>query len=195
MGSYYNYMLTESRKADMQDLANEIQSMVRVIADHPKPGIMYQDMASIFQSPHGLKKVMSYFEKSIVSNGITYDRIVGLDARGFPMAGALSASTGKPFAMARKKGKLPGETIFTEYELEYGTDELHLQSDSVLDNDRVLVIDDVIATGGTLEAATSLIERMNGNVVGILSIMDLTFLGGSEKLKAKGYPVFSILSE
>ena len=97
--------------------------------------------------------------------------------------------------MARKKGKLPGKTIHTEYELEYGTDELHLQSDSVLEGDRVLVIDDVIATGGTLEAATSLIERMNGEVVGILSIMDLTFLGGSKKLKAKGYPVFSILSE
>jgi len=97
--------------------------------------------------------------------------------------------------MARKKGKLPGETISTEYELEYGTDELHLQTDSVLDDDRVLIIDDVIATGGTLLAATSLIERMNGNIVGIHSIMDLTFLGGSDKLRAKGYPVFSILSE
>lgn len=174
---------------------DEIQAMVRVIPNHPKPGIMYQDMASIFQHPQGLLKVMTVFKNHINANGVEYDRIVGLDARGFPMAGALSATTGIPFAMARKKGKLPGETISTEYELEYGTDELHLQSDSVLDNDRVLVIDDVIATGGTLEAATSLIERMNGEVVGILSIMDLTFLGGSEKLRAKGYPVFSILSE
>jgi adenine phosphoribosyltransferase len=172
-------------------LNDEIQAMVRVVPDHPQPGIMYQDMASIFSHPEGLTKVIQLFQEQ----NIEYDRIVGLDARGFPMAGALSAMTGKPFAMARKKGKLPGETIFTEYELEYGTDELHLQSDSVLEGDRVLVIDDVIATGGTLEAATSLIERMNGEVVGILSIMDLTFLGGSEKLKAKGYPVFSILSE
>ena len=172
-------------------LNDEIQAMVRVVPDHPRPGVMYQDMASIFNHPEGLTKVIQLFQEQ----NIEYDRIVGLDARGFPMAGALSAITGKPFAMARKKGKLPGETIFTEYELEYGTDELHLQSDSVLDNDRVLVIDDVIATGGTLEAATSLIERMNGEVVGILSIMDLTFLGGSEKLRAKGYPVFSILSE
>ena len=172
-------------------LNDEIQAMVRVVPDHPQPGIMYQDMASIFNHPEGLNKVIQLFQEQ----NIEYDRIVGLDARGFPMAGALSAMTGKPFAMARKKGKLPGETIFTEYELEYGTDELHLQSDSVLEGDRVLVIDDVIATGGTLEAATSLIERMNGEVVGILSIMDLTFLGGSEKLKAKGYPVFSILSE
>jgi adenine phosphoribosyltransferase len=173
----------------------DIQSMVRVIPNHPRPGVMYQDMASIFNHPQGLLKVVTMFKNKINSNGINYDRIVGLDARGFPMAGALSAMTGKPFAMARKKGKLPGETIHTEYELEYGTDELHLQSDSVLEGDRVLVIDDVIATGGTLEAATSLIERMNGEVVGILSIMDLTFLGGSEKLRAKGYPVFSILSE
>ena len=170
---------------------DEIQAMVRVVPDHPQPGIMYQDMASIFNHPEGLAKVIQLFQEQ----NIEYDRIVGLDARGFPMAGALSAITGKPFAMARKKGKLPGETIFTEYELEYGTDELHLQTDSVLEGDRVLVIDDVIATGGTLEAATSLIERMNGEVVGILSIMDLTFLGGSEKLRAKGYPVFSILSE
>ena len=172
-------------------LNDEIQAMVRVVPDHPQPGIMYQDMASIFNHPEGLAKVIQLFQEQ----NIEYDRIVGLDARGFPMAGALSAITGKPFAMARKKGKLPGETIFTEYELEYGTDELHLQTDSVLEGDRVLVIDDVIATGGTLEAATSLIERMNGEVVGILSIMDLTFLGGSEKLRAKGYPVFSILSE
>ena len=172
-------------------LNDEIQAMVRVVPDHPQPGIMYQDMASIFNHPEGLAKVIQLFQEQ----NIEYDRIVGLDARGFPMAGALSAITGKPFAMARKKGKLPGETIFTEYELEYGTDELHLQTDSVLEGDRVLVIDDVIATGGTLEAATSLIERMNGEVVGILSIMDLTFLGGSEKLRANGYPVFSILSE
>ena len=169
--------------------------MVRVIPDHPRPGVMYQDMASIFNHPAGLRKVVLSFIQELENQEIEYDRIVGLDARGFPMAGALSAMSGKPFAMARKKGKLPGETIHTEYELEYGTDELHLQTDAVLDNDRVLVIDDVIATGGTLEAATSLIERMNGEVVGILSIMDLTFLGGSEKLRAKGYPVFSILSE
>ena len=172
-------------------LSEEIQAMVRVVPDHPQPGIMYQDMASIFNHPEGLNKVIQMFQ----IQDIEYDRIVGLDARGFPLAGALSAITGKPFAMARKKGKLPGETISTEYELEYGTDELHLQIDSVLDNDRVLVIDDVIATGGTLLAATSLIERMNGNIVGILSIMDLTFLGGSDKLRNKGYPVFSILSE
>ena len=172
-------------------LSNEIQEMVRVVPDHPQPGIMYQDMASIFNHPSGLTNVVQAFQEQ----NIIFDRIVGLDARGFPMAGALSAITGKPFAMARKKGKLPGETIFTEYELEYGTDELHLQNDSVLDGDRVLVIDDVIATGGTLLAATSLIERLNGNVVGILSIMDLTFLSGSDKLRAKGYPVFSILSE
>ena len=172
-------------------LSNEIQEMVRVVPDHPRPGVMYQDMASIFNHPSGLTKVVQAFQEQ----NIIFDRIVGLDARGFPMAGALSAITGKPFAMARKKGKLPGETIFTEYELEYGTDELHLQNDSVLDGDRVLVIDDVIATGGTLLAAASLIERLNGNVVGILSIMDLTFLSGSDKLRAKGYPVFSILSE
>lgn len=176
-------------------LNDEIQAMVRVVPDHPRPGVMYQDMASIFNHPDGLYKVIQLFEEHIHDTDTYYNRIVGLDARGFPMAGALSARTGKPFAMARKKGKLPGKTIHTEYELEYGTDELHLQSDSVLEGDRVLVIDDVIATGGTLEAATSLIERMNGEVVGILSIMDLTFLGGSKKLKAKGYPVFSILSE
>ena len=172
-------------------LSEEIQAMVRVVPNHPQPGIMYQDMASIFNHPLGLTKVVQAFQ----GQNINYDRIVGLDARGFPMAGALSAITGKPFVMARKKGKLPGETISTEYELEYGTDELHLQTDSVLDDDRVLIIDDVIATGGTLLAATSLIERMNGNIVGIHSIMDLTFLGGSDKLRAKGYPVFSILSE
>ena len=97
------------------------------------------------------------YETEIAYN---YNRIIGLDARGFVLAGALSADMGSdPFAMARKKGKLSGETIFKEYELEYGTDELHLQTDSVLEGDRVLIIDDVIATGGTLEAATSLVKE------------------------------------
>lgn len=175
--------------------SSAIQNMVRVVPNHPRPGVQYQDMASIFQHPEGLKLVVNVFKDIITVQQLEFDRIVGLDARGFPMAGALSAMTGKPFAMARKKGKLPGETIFTEYELEYGTDELHLQSDSVLEGDRVLVIDDVIATGGTLEAATSLINRFNAETIGILSIMDLTFLGGSDKLSSQGYKVFSILSE
>lgn len=178
-------------------LTNEIQKMVRVVPDHPKPGIMYQDMASVFNARGGMSKCMTLIKQWLYDTEIaySYNRIVGLEARGFPLAGALSADMDRPFAMARKKGKLPGETIFTEYELEYGMDELHLQSDSVLEGDRVLVVDDVIATGGTLEAVTSLIERFGANTVGIVSIMDLTFLGGAEKLKAKGIPVFSILSE
>jgi adenine phosphoribosyltransferase len=97
--------------------------------------------------------------------------------------------------MARKKGKLPGETIFTEYELEYGTDELHLQIDAIQKNDKVLVIDDVIATGGTLEAVIELTNRFEANVVGILSIMELEFLGGGAKLRDSGYNVYSILQE
>ena len=124
-----------------------------------------------------------------------YDKIVGLDARGFPMAGALSASTGIPFSMARKKGKLPGETIFTEYELEYGTDELHLQKGAIEKGDKVLILDDVIATGGTLEAVITLTDRFQADVVGILSIMELEFLGGGAKLRDSGYNVYSILQE
>ena len=178
-------------------LKQDIQSMVRVVPDHPKPGIMYQDMASIFNTQQGIGKCMTMIKDWMYETEIAYNynRIVGLDARGFVLAGALSADMGRPFAMARKKGKLPGETLFTKYELEYGTDELHLQTDSVLEGDRVLVVDDVIATGGTLEAATSLIERMKAETVGIVSIMDLTFLGGSAKLKSKGYKVYSILEE
>lgn len=180
-----------------EDLVKDIQAMVRVVPDHPKPGIMYQDMASIFNNPNGLSKVMTLIKQWMYETEIAYNynRIVGLDARGFPMAGYLSADMNRPFAMARKKGKLPGETIFTEYELEYGTDELHLQTDSVLEGDRVLVLDDVIATGGTLEAVTSLITRMGAETIGIASIMDLTFLGGSDKLKSKGYNIYSILKE
>ena len=178
-------------------LKQDIQSMIRVVPDHPKPGIMYQDMASIFNTPQGIGKCMQMIKDWMYDTEVAYkyNRIVGLDARGFVLAGALSADMGRPFAMARKKGKLPGETIFREYELEYGTDELHLQTDSVLEGDRVLVVDDVIATGGTLEAATSLIERMKAETIGIVSIMDLTFLGGSAKLKSKGYKVYSILEE
>ena len=152
-------------------------------------------MASIFNAPKGVQDVMSLFNDYITDNKIEFNKIVGLDARGFPMAGALSSQTGIPFSMARKKGKLPGETIFTEYELEYGTDELHLQIDAIQKNDKVLVIDDVIATGGTLEAVIELTNRFEANVVGILSIMELEFLGGGAKLRDSGYNVYSILQE
>ena len=172
-----------------------IQNLIRVIPDHPRPGVLYQDMASIFNAPKGLQNVMSLFNDYITDNKIEFDKIVGLDARGFPMAGALSASTGIPFSMARKKGKLPGETIFTEYELEYGTDELHLQKGAIEKGDKILVIDDVIATGGTLEAVITLTDRFQADVVGILSIMELEFLGGGAKLRDSGYNVYSILQE
>ena len=172
-----------------------IQNLIRVIPDHPRPGVLYQDMASIFNAPKGVQDVMSLFNDYITDNKIEFNKIVGLDARGFPMAGALSSQTGIPFSMARKKGKLPGETIFTEYELEYGTDELHLQIDAIQKNDKVLVIDDVIATGGTLEAVIELTNRFEANVVGILSIMELEFLGGVAKLRDSGYNVYSILQE
>ena len=172
-----------------------IQNLIRVIPDHPRPGVLYQDMASIFNAPKGLQNVMSLLNDYITDNKIEFNKIVGLDARGFPMAGALSASTGIPFSMARKKGKLPGETIFTEYELEYGTDELHLQKGAVEKGDKILVIDDVIATGGTLEAVITLTDRFQADVVGILSIMELEFLGGGAKLRDSGYNVYSILQE
>jgi len=172
-----------------------IQNLIRVIPDHPRPGVLYQDMASIFNAHRGVQDVMSLFNDYITDNKIEFNKIVGLDARGFPMAGALSSQTGIPFSMARKKGKLPGETIFTEYELEYGTDELHLQIDAIQKNDKVLVIDDVIATGGTLEAVIELTNRFEADVVGILSIMELEFLGGGMKLRDAGYDVYSILQE
>jgi adenine phosphoribosyltransferase len=178
-------------------LVQDIQDMIRVIPDHPRPGVMYQDMASVFNNQNGLSKVMTLIKDWMYETEIAYEynRIIGLDARGFPMAGYLSADMNRPFAMARKKGKLPGETIFREYELEYGTDELHLQTDAVLEGDRVLIIDDVIATGGTLEAATSLVKEFKAEVIGIAGIMDLTFLGGSDKLKSQGYNVYTILKE
>jgi len=172
-----------------------IQNLIRVIPDHPRPGVLYQDMASIFNASKGVQNVMSLFNDYITDNKIVFNKIVGLDARGFPMAGALSSQTGIPFSMARKKGKLPGETIFTEYELEYGTDELHLQIDAIQKDDKVLIIDDVIATGGTIEAAIELTDRYEANVVGILSIMELEFLGGGMKLRDAGYDVYSILQE
>ena len=172
-----------------------IQNLIRVIPDHPRPGVLYQDMASVFNAPRGMQDVMTLFRNYISDNNIKFNRIVGLDARGFPMAGALSSETGVPFSMARKKGKLPGETIFTEYELEYGTDELHLQVDAIEKGNQVLIVDDVIATGGTLEAAIKLTDRFEADVVSILSIMELEFLGGGAKLRDAGHDVYSILQE
>ena len=170
-----------------------IQNLIRVIPDHPRPGILYQDMASVFNARGGMKHVMTLFEDYIDEWNIHFNKIIGLDARGFPMAGALSSTTGIPFSMARKKGKLPGPTYFTEYELEYGTDELHIQVDALSKGDKVLVIDDVVATGGTIEAVIELTNKFDAEVVAILSIMELEFLHGGAKLRESGYDVYSIL--
>ncbi len=159
-----------------------IQNLIRVIPDHPRPGVLYQDMASVFNAPRGMQDVMTLFRNYISDNNIKFNRIVGLDARGFPMAGALSSETGVPFSMARKKGKLPGETIFTEYELEYGTDELHLQIDAINKDDQVIIVDDLLATGGTVAACTKLCEKAGARVIGSLFVIELDGLDGRTAL-------------
>ena len=162
---------------------DQLKQYIREVPDFPKPGIRFYDISTLFQSPVGfglaLDKLADYVRD------IQAEKIVGIESRGFVLAGALADRLDLPFALARKAGKLPFEKISEEYALEYGTDRLEIHTDAVGKGERVLIIDDLIATGGTIQAACRLIERLGGEVVGIGAVIALTFLP-FEKLLA-GY--------
>lgn len=170
--------------------ATDLDALIRKIPDHPEPGILFYDLMPLLQAPEGLSAVVE--RMSDHGRRLEPDVVVGAEARGFIAGGALAKSLGVGFAAARKPGKLPGETIEQEYDLEYGTDRLALHRDAIRPGSRVLLHDDLLATGGTAEAQVRMIERLGGEVVGLVFIVELTFLPGRDRLA--GYPVHSLLT-
>ncbi|MBI5056194.1 MAG: adenine phosphoribosyltransferase [Nitrospirae bacterium] len=167
-----------------------IKSKIRTIPDHPKKGIMFRDITTLIKDPVGFRLVIDNFTQRYIKGDINFDLIVGIEARGFIIGGALSYTLGKGFVPVRKVGKLPAEVVRHEYQLEYGTDTIEIHKDAMVKGAKVLIVDDLLATGGTALAAATLIEKLGGVVVEMAFIVNLPDVGGAKKLKEKGYKYY-----
>lgn len=168
-----------------------LKDLVRTIPDHPKPGIMFRDITSLIEDDAGFKQTIHEMVTPLREMEIT--RVAGIDARGFIVGGAVAHQLSTGFIAIRKRGKLPYTTHTVEYELEYGTDALEIHTDSVSPGDRIYLIDDLIATGGSACAAIELIRLSGGIVVGAGFVIDLPDLGGRQKLEDMGIPVHTLM--
>jgi len=169
-----------------------IKSRIRTIPDHPKKGIMFRDITTLIKDPVGFRLIIDNFTQRYITGEIQFDQIVGIEARGFIIGGALSYTLGKGFVPVRKVGKLPGDVVRHEYELEYGTDTIEIHKDALDKGSKVLLVDDLLATGGTALAAASLIEKLGGTIAEICFIVNLPDVGGEKKLVEKGYRVYCL---
>ena len=167
----------------------KLEEYVRSIPDFPEEGIIFRDVTSVLQDKDSLKMSIEQMQETLV--GLDFDVIVGPESRGFIFGVPIAYNLNKAFIPVRKKGKLPCETVEMEYALEYGTATIEMHKDSIKQGQKVVIIDDLIATGGTIEAITKLIEQLGGKVVKIVFLMELEGLKGREKLK--GYDVASVI--
>jgi adenine phosphoribosyltransferase len=168
----------------------ELEQFIREIPDFPTPGIVFKDLTPLLADAGALAAAVQQMADGAES--LNPDLVIGAEARGFILGPSLAQELGAGFVLARKPGKLPHDTISAEYELEYGTDLLELHSDAVQSGSRVLIHDDLLATGGTAAALIELVEKLGGEVVGCAFLMELSFLGGRAKLEP--HPVQSLIS-
>lgn len=169
-----------------------IKPMIRTIPDYPKKNIMFRDITTLLKDPVGFRLTIDGLTQRYVSDDFNIDIIVGIESRGFIIGGALSYTLGKGFVPIRKKGKLPGECVSQEYELEYGTDTIEMHTDAIIGGAKVLLVDDLLATGGTALASAQLIERLGGEIVEMAFVVSLPDVGGCKKLLSNNYKVFAL---
>ena len=168
----------------------DLKEYVRTIPDFPEKGVMFRDITSVLQDPDGLKLAIDKMQEKI--KNLEFDVVLGAESRGFLFGMPIAYNLNKSFVPVRKKGKLPGETISESYSLEYGQATLEIHKDAIKPGQKVVIIDDLIATGGTLEAIIKLVERLGGEVIRICCLIDLPELGGKEKIK--DYKVDSVIA-
>ena len=171
-------------------MQEELKKYIRSIKDFPIKGIMFRDITTLLKDPEAVNKTLKYL--LTFTDGIKIDKVVGIESRGFIFGSLLAQKLDVGFILARKPGKLPAETESETYQLEYGEDKIEIHKDAISKGDKVLLHDDLLATGGTAVAAAKLIEKLGGEVVQVSIIIELTFLNGREKLKT--YPVKSIIT-
>jgi adenine phosphoribosyltransferase len=170
----------------------DLKALVRTIPDYPKPGIMFRDVTTLLKHAAGFNACIQRLVEPYRAAGI--EAVVGIEARGFILGGAVADRLGTGFVPLRKKGRLPSRTIGQEYQLEYGTDVLEMHEDAILPGERILIVDDLIATGGTAEAAAKLVRLLGGVPVGAAFVIDLPELGGAAKLEAQGLPCHTLIA-
>jgi len=158
---------------------NELDKYIRTIQDFPKPGIGFKDITTLLKNPAGFKKSLDLMVEKL--SGLDIDLILGIESRGFIFGGALADRLGVGFDLIRKPGKLPSEVVSESYELEYGSDVIEIHKDSIEKGMNILLIDDLLATGGTMSAAINLVKKFDCNISAILFLIELTFLGGRKK--------------
>jgi adenine phosphoribosyltransferase len=168
---------------------HDLKKLIREIPDFPKPGILFYDITTLLKDKTGLTGVIDGLKNQYAGMGV--DVVLGIEARGFIFAPALAYALGAGFVPVRKPRKLPAACASVTYDLEYGSDTLEIHKDAIPEGCRVLIVDDLLATGGTAKATTQLVEGLGGTVAGAAFVVELTFLGGRRKLN--GYNVFSLL--
>ncbi|MEJ2124025.1 MAG: adenine phosphoribosyltransferase [Alphaproteobacteria bacterium] len=171
---------------------NDLKSLVRTIPDYPNKGIMFRDVTTLLKDASGFKACIERLADPFHSADV--EAVVGIESRGFILGGAVADRLGTGFVPLRKQGKLPAKTISQDYDLEYGSDAIEIHEDAIRKGERILVIDDLIATGGTAEAAIQLVRRIGGEVVGTAFIINLPDLGGCKRLAALGLQCHALMA-
>ena len=169
----------------------ELSKYIRSIPDYPKKGILFRDITTLIKNKEAFKETIDQLSK--LASKIKFDKLAAVESRGFVFASALSYNISKSLILMRKKGKLPADTFSQDFVLEYGKSTIEIHKDSINKNDLVLIIDDLIATGGTAEAAAKLVEKSGGKVTGFIFVINLYDVGGIKKLKDKGYEALSLM--
>jgi adenine phosphoribosyltransferase len=170
----------------------EIRDAIRTIADYPRPGIMFRDITPLLGNARAFRKVVDELVQPWLGAGI--ERVAGIEARGFILGGAIAHQLSAGFVPIRKKGKLPHKRVSIAYSLEYGLDEMEMHEDALAAGDRVILVDDLIATGGTAEGAVKLLRKLGAQILAACFIIDLPDLGGAEKLRKLDVPVRTLIA-
>ena len=169
----------------------DLKKYIRSIQDYPKKGILFRDITTLIKNKDAFRDCIDQMSK--ILSKVNYDKIAAIESRGFIFASPLSYNLSKPYILLRKKNKLPAERYSVDFELEYGKATLEIHKDSIKPKEKVLIIDDLIATGGTAEAGAKLVEKSGGIVSGFIFVMNLFDLGGKKLMENKGYKTFSLI--
>jgi adenine phosphoribosyltransferase len=174
-----------------ETLQETLVNSIRTIPDYPKPGILFRDITTMLGDARAFRRAVDELVHPYA--GTRVDKIAGIEARGFILGGAIAHQLSAGFVPIRKKGKLPHDTVRIAYSLEYGVDEMEMHRDAIIPGEKVILVDDLIATGGTAEAATKLLQQMGANVVAACFVIDLPDLGGRARIEALGVPVRTLI--
>jgi adenine phosphoribosyltransferase len=173
-------------------LQDDFRAAIRTIADHPKPGILFRDITTLLGDARAFRRAVDELVHPFA--GTKIDKVAGIEARGFILGGAIAHQLSAGFVPIRKKGKLPHAKVSIGYSLEYGIDEMEMHADAVTPGERVVLVDDLVATGGTAEAAVKLLQQLGARIVVACFVIDLPDLGGAKKIEALGVPVRTLIA-